>query len=541
MVNTAVAVGFVLYLVAVIGIGIYGNRLTETVSDYLLAGRGLNVVTASLSEQASLWSGWLTVGFPALVYSSGVSALWWMVWQIPLGLVTWGLLAKRIARYSRILKSLTIPDFLTVRHDDPSHLIRVISTTVIGVFMVVYVAGQVLAGASAIAGGFGLSQQIGFVLTVGIVIVYTIVGGFWAVSLTDVLQAIMMTIFAIVVPIGALVALGGPTPFMNQVNDAASAGMLSFTGGRTPYEFLIFSTVIAVSLGGLGQPHGISRYMGMKRPSQVGFAMVIAIVFMLIALIGVPLISLGGIVMVPNLENPDLIAPTMILETLPPWFAGLLLAGIVAAVMSTADSQLLVAASAIGEDIYKGMINPDAGDAQVLWVNRLAVLVIGSLAATWAWLTPGSVHTTIVFAWAGLGAGIGPALISSVYWKETTGAGVIAGMVVGLVSTVVWHFTSGGPFMIFEIYELLPAFGFALLAIYLVSRVTGPPNRPDEEIERELEDITKPLQEEIDFARERRTSTETKSLRMTEEDVIATYIGKTGLDELPRPSDQPSG
>lgn len=540
MVDAIIYVEFILYLTGLLLIGAYAGRLTETAPDYLLGGRKLNVFSGALSEQASLWSGWLVVGFPALVYANGVSSLWWMVWQIPLGIVTWGILAKRIGRYSRVLNSLTIPGFLSARYGDNAHLIRITSTLVIGVFMAGYIAGQFLAAASAISVGFDLSYEIGFVIALGIVVIYTVMGGFTASTYTDVLQALLMTAFAVIVPIAVLVVIGGPAELMTQFNNTASADMTSFTGGRTPYEFLIFSTIAVIALGGLGQPHGIVRYMGMERPSKAGYAMVIAIVFMLIALIGIPIISLGALVMLPGIENPDLVAPRMILETLPSWLAGFLLAGAVAAIMSTADSQLLVAGSAFGEDVYNGIINQNASDEKILLANRVAVLSIGLLAALWAWVTPGSVHTTILFAWAGLGAGIGPALVMSVYWKRTTGPGVIAGMVTGLVSTVVWNQLSGGPWMIFDMYELLPSFSLAMLAVIVVSYLSGPPNRGEEVIQRELEEIAKPLQEEIDLVRDRQGPAPSATQKLdphqlvttTEKEIATTYLAERRWDEL---------
>lgn len=537
MVETIIYVQFVIYLAALLVIGAYGGRITETASDYLLGGRKLNLFSGALSEQASLWSGWLVVGFPALIYANGVSSLWWMVWQVPLGIVTWGILAKRIGRYSRVLNSLTIPGFLSVRYEDNYHLIRITSALVIGIFMAGYIAGQFLAAASAISVGFDLTFELGFVITIGVVLLYTVMGGFTASTYTDVLQALLMTAFAIIVPIAVLVVVGGPGELMTQFNNAASDNMTSFTGGRTPYEFLIFSTIAVIALGGLGQPHGVVRYMGMERPSQAGFAMVVAIVFMLIALIGIPIIAIGGVVMLPGIENQDLVAPMMIIETLPAWIAGFLLAGAVAAIMSTADSQLLVAGSAFGEDVYNGIINQDASDKMILHANRIAVLGIGFLAAVWAWITPGTVHTTILFAWAGLGASIGPALVLSVYWKKTTGPGVIAGMVTGLITTVVWNQMTGGPGMIFDIYELLPAFTIAFLAVIVVSYLSGPPNRGEEQIQRELREIAKPLQEEINIARERQNQSTHKQdtqhlMTVTEEEIAINYLSKRQLEDL---------
>lgn len=535
MASTVIYVEFAVYLLALLLIGAYGGRLTETVPDYLLGGRKLNLFTGALSEQASLWSGWLVVGFPAIVYANGVSSLWWMVWQIPLGIVTWGLLAKRIGRYSRVLDSLTIPGFLSTRFSDDHHAIRLLSTLIIAVFMAGYVAGQLLAATSAISVGFDLPRQLSFLIALSVVVIYTVMGGFTASSYTDVIQALLMTAFAIITPIAVLIAVGGPTDLMTQFNAAASSTMTSFTGERSPYEFLIFSTIAVIALGGLGQPHGVVRYMGMKRPSHAGFAMVVAIVFMLIALVGIPIISMGAVVMLPDLSNPDLVAPMMILETLPTWIAGFLLAGAAAAIMSTADSQLLVAGSAFGEDIYSGLIDPNAGDRRVLLANRIAVLTIGLIAAVWAWTTPGSVHSTIVFAWAGLGAGIGPALLLSVYWERTTGPGVIAGMITGVVTTVIWNQFSGGPGMLFEVYELLPSFTLALLAIVIVSRLTGPPKRGTETIRRELDEIAKPLQEEIDLMREA-DATETSGkhdiVAATDEEIATTYLHKHDLDDL---------
>ena len=533
---SAMVVGtFVVYLLAVLGIGVWGASKTSNQSDFLLGGRGLNVVWATLSEQASLWSGWLTVGFPAMVYSSGLGGMWWFFWCIPGNLLAWGIVAKRLSRYSRMLKALTLPEFLGRRYDKRYTSIILLAATASTYFYFFYVGAQILAGQTAIQNGLGLTRLNAFILTVIIVIGYTIAGGYLAVSLTDVMQGILMLIFAIAVPVATIAEFGGYTNLITQYNQVATAAQQSWTAGESGLGlWLSIVALIGFGLPFLAQPHGVVRYMSLKKPSSIGYGMLVMTIFQVIALIGIPLMAFGGVVMFPNLENVDALAPQMIVSVLPPWLAGILLAGIVAAVMSTADSQLLVVSSSIGEDVYKGVIDQDASDRQVLWVTRGAVLFAGAIAAAVAWTTPNTVFAAIAFAWGGLATTFIAPLVFGLWWKGANGPGAIAGMIVGFFGAMAWsQYLSGGPVLggtgLFDYYFIVPVLALSIGAMVIVSLLTEP---PEDDVDTQLREISRPLTEEIT-----RTSgsghsgpvatdggSTTESLAITEESIVTEFV-----------------
>lgn len=547
MANTVVIGTFVVYLLAVLGIGIWGASKTSNQSDFLLGGRGLNVVWATLSEQASLWSGWLTVGFPAMVYSSGLGGMWWFFWCIPGNLLAWGLVAKRLSRYSRLLKALTLPEFLGKRFGKQYTSVILLAAAGSTYFYFFYVGAQILAGQSAIQNGLGMSATAAFLLTLVIVIGYTVVGGYLAVSLTDVMQGILMMIFAIAVPIATISEFGGYTNLINRYNEISTVAQHSWTAGESGLG-LWFSIIALIGFGlpFLAQPHGVVRYMSLKKPSSIGYGMLVMSIFQVIALIGIPLMAFGGAIMFPDLANVDALAPEMIVATLPPWLAGILLAGIVAAVMSTADSQLLVVSSSIGEDAYKGVINKDASDRQVLWVTRGSVLVAGSIAAAVAWTTPDTVFSAIAFAWGGLATTFIPPVVLGLWWKRANGPGAIAAMFVGFFGAAAWsQYLTGGPLLggtgLFDYYFIVPVLTLAFAAMIIVSLLTEP---PEESVEDQLREISRPLTEEITQRGNQDSpgpaatdgGSTTESLAITQESIVSKFVDQQIAADLPAAS-----
>jgi sodium/proline symporter len=542
---SAVVIGtFVVYLLAVLGIGIWGASQTSSQSDFLLGGRGLNVVWATMSEQASLWSGWLTVGFPAMVYSSGLGGMWWFFWCIPGNLLAWGVVAKRLSRYSRLLKALTLPEFLGKRFDKRYSSVILLAAAASTYFYFFYVGAQVLAGQSAIQNGLDLSATVAFLLTVVIVVGYTIVGGYLAVSLTDVMQGILMMVFAIAVPIATILEFGGYTDLINQYNQVATAAQRSWTAGESGLGLgLSIVALIGFGLPFLAQPHGVVRYMSLKKPSSIGYGMLVMSVFQVIALIGIPILAFGGYVMFPNLDNVDALAPQMIVEVLPPWLAGIILAGIVAAVMSTADSQLLVVSSSIGEDVYKGIINKNASDRKVMWVTRGAVLFAGAIASAVAWTTPDTVFAAIAFAWGGLATTFIPPVILGLWWKRANGPGAIAGMLVGFFGSAAWsQYLSGGPVLggtgLFNYYFITPVLVLSMGTMIAVSLLTEPPS---DTVDAQLREISRPLTEEISQPRGGDTpgpvatdgGTTTESIPVTDESIVTEFVTNQSLSAFP--------
>jgi sodium/proline symporter len=546
VVNSVILGAFVIYLIAVLAIGVWGASKTEDQGDYLLGGRGLNVVWAGLSEQASLWSGWLTVGFPGFVYSAGIGGMWWFFWCIPGNLLAWGVVAKRLNRYSRLLKALTLPEFLGERYGKRYTSVILLAAAGAAYFYFFYVGAQILAGQSAINNGLGLGETIGFALTVVIVVGYTLAGGYLAVSLTDVMQGILMMVFALAVPIATIAQFGGFTSLITQFNTATDAAISSWTAGETGLGlWLSIFALVGFGLPFLAQPHGVVRYMSMSKPSSIGYGMLVMSIFQVIALVGIPILAFGGILMFPELSNVDALAPQMITATLPGWLAGILLAGIVAAVMSTADSQLLVVGSTIGEDVYKGVVAQDASDRKIMLVTRAAVLVAGAIAAGIAWTTPNTVFTAIAFAWGGLGTTFIAPLVLGLWWDRANGTGAIAGLTIGFFGAAAWsQYLSGGPVLggtgLFDYYFVMPVLILSFTGMIIVSLLTDP---PEEKVKDELTEISKPLAAELSQPASgagapgpAATEGTDEVHAVTRESVVAEFVKKQSFDDLPSAS-----
>lgn len=541
---------FVVYLIAVLVIGVWGANATKSQSDYLLGGRGLNVIWATLSEQASLWSGWLTVGFPGFVYSSGILGVWWFFWCIPGNLLAWGVVAKRLSRYSRMLKALTLPEFLGKRFDSRYRSVIMLGAAGAAYFYFFYVAAQLLAGVSAINNGLGFTRTTGFILTVVIVVGYTFIGGYLAVSLTDVMQGILMMVFAIVVPFATIMQFGGWSELINEYTLSASATQASWTAGESGLGmWLAIIALVGFGLPFLATPHGVVRYMSLKKPSQIGYGMMTMSVFQVIALLGAPILAFGGFLLYPDLGNVDALAPLMIVETLPSWLAGILLAGIVAAVMSTADSQLLVVGSTIGEDTYKGVINPDASDRKVMMVTRGAVLVAGAVAAVIAWTTPETVFTAIAFAWGGLGTTFAAPLVLGLWWDRANGSGALVGLFIGFFGAALWsQVLTGGPMLggtgLFDYYFVIPVMFLSFLGMIVVSLLTHEPGR---EVEQAIKEISLPLDEEVGYVgggspamADGGTAASVEDIAISEDGIVAAFARRASFDELPEAFNAPS-
>ncbi len=492
MVSLSLILGFVAYLFALIVIGIYGWKKVKTPSDYIIGGRKIGFFIASMSEASTLWSGWALIGFPALIYSSGVRFWPWGPAAVLGNLVVWIFFAKRIARYTRILNSLTVPDFFEDRFRDSSHILRGLLSVTIELFMIFYLGANIMAGADAISGVFGLPYAYGFIIVLILVVFYTMVGGYFAVAYTDALQGILMMLFAIVVPIVGVIKAGGLDTIVSYAN-TVDPTFLSFTEGWTGGIGILAFISIWVNYGLLyaGQPHGIARYMSMRRPTNVHKGLMVSTVFTITMTLGGFFIALAGYVLIPGLEGKsvDFLAPKMVNMLFPEWLAGILLAGLVAAIMSTADSMLLVCSSTIAEDFYKKTLRPGATERSVVAISRLATIFTAAAGAVVAWFSPSIVHILSVFAWGALGATIAPPMMLALFWKKTTKWGVVAGMLTALITVMIWS-TWVAP--VTEINEALPAFALNLLVIIVVSLFTEAPKG----VEKEIEALKAPLDEE---------------------------------------------
>ncbi len=466
------AVGaFVAYLVLILAIGALSARFSSRgIGHFFVGGRAMNRWVVALSAVVSGRSAWLLLGVTGMAWSMGVGAVWAVVGYTAVEFVLFLTLARRLRRVAGEADCVTLTDVFVARLGDPRGTLRMTLSVVILVFMAAYVAAQFAGGGKAMAAGFGLSPTAGILLTAGIVLAYTTVGGFLAVSLTDTLQAVFMIGALLVIPFLALAAEGGWEVVAAQVVAAESGG----GGFLDPWALGAGALLglVAIGLGSPGNPHILVRYMSIDDERNLRFAAVTGTAANLMMGAGAVFIGIVGRAHFPEVGllggDTENLYPMLAAETLPPVLFGVVVASIFAAIMSTADSQLLVGASAVVRDVYeKGMRRGESvPDTTLVRLSRAVVvlLVLGSLVL--GWVAEDLVFWMVLFAWAGLGAALGPPLILALYWKGTTRAGVLAGILTGAGVTVVWYYT---PALKALVYELVPAFFLALGVTALVS------------------------------------------------------------------------
>lgn len=500
-----VLVVFLIYTVLMLTIGYYFYSKDDSLEDYFLGGRSLNPYVTALSAQASDMSGWLLMGFPGAVYAGGFNAMF-----IGIGLavgtyLNWQFTAKRLRRYTEVVDAITISDFLENRFKDKSRSLRIVSAIVILVFFTIYVSSGLVAGGLLFENVLNVDYKLAVWFSVLIIGLYTLLGGFKAVSWTDFIQGSLMFLALIVVPVIVIVNKGGLGEIWNQVAavnpDLLDAGKLvkynlaervMWTSGPQSGDGLNFIELISLlgwGLGYFGMPHILVRFMGIKSAKEMPVAQFVGVSWVVISLIGAVLVGIMGIVVLPEpLANQEMVFITMIEKLFNPWIVGILLTAVLAAIMSTIDSQLLVSSSAIAEDFYKSLFRPEASQRELLWVSRGAVALITLIAVIFA-LSGGSILDIVSYAWAGLGAAFGPAILFSLFWRKTNRSGILAGMITGGLVVVIWKnllaFTA--------LYEIIPGFILSSLVIYLFG-IFG--QGPAEEVLKEFETAMKPLASE---------------------------------------------
>lgn len=479
---------FGLYLIFMLSIGWFFYFRTKTLSDYILGGRGLGSWVASMSAQASDMSGWLLMGLPGYAYSSGMEATWIAV-GLALGTyLNWELVAGRLRRYTEAAgDSITLPEYFENRFRDTSGLLRVISAIFILIFFTLYTSSGFVAGAKLFDTVFGLPYAWALVLSVLVIILYTSLGGFFAVCWTDFFQGLMMFCAITAVPVVAVVALGGYCEAVTAIDTADSDLLNMFTTveGKSLTGLAIIS-LLAWGLGYFGQPHILARFMAIRSSKLVARARVIAMVWVVISLAGAVAIGLIGVVFLDTpLKGGDeeKVFMHIINALFHPFVAGLLLSAILAAIMSTADSQLLVSSSVLAEDFYKVMLKKDASQAELVWVGRATVVAVAIIAFLLALNPESKVLDLVSYAWGGLGGTFGPIVILSLLWKRMTRNGALGGIVVGGLTIIIWKNLEGG---IFEVYELAPAFLLSMIAIVVISLMD---QEPPDEIKREFDSV----------------------------------------------------
>ena len=473
-----ILVVFIVYMILMIGIGFICYRENKNMEDYILGGRRLNVWVAALSAQASDMSGWLLTGLPGLAYLSlaGSKEAIWTAIGLAIGTaLNWTFVAKRLRSYTEIAgDALTLPDYMEKRFHDTKKMLRAASSVAILVFFLIYTSSMFVAGAKLFNTIFGLAYVPAVIIGALVIVAYTFLGGFMAVSLTDFFQGMLMFFAILVVPVVAMSMMGGYSTTMAMIDPNT---WNIFPDGET-LTWVIVGSGLAWGLGYFGQPHILVRFMAMKKPSDAKPATCIAMVWVILSLIGAVVAGLvGKVYMNPALAQGqhETIFMAMVNDLFPPVLAGVLLSAILAAIMSTADSQLLVTSSAVANDLYKTFFRKDASDKELLLVSRLVVLVASVFAVLLALDPNSSIFGIVSYAWGGLGASFGPIILFSLFWKRMTKKGAVAGIVSGALGVVVFKNLQhlGG---VFAVYELLPAFVIASILIVVVSLIDTPPS-----------------------------------------------------------------
>lgn len=479
--SLGISFAFVVYLFIMMSIGIYFYFKTNDLSDYILGGRSLGPGVAALSAGASDMSGWLLLGLPGALYASGMNSIWIAIGLTIGAFLNWQFVASRLRIYTeKAGNSITIPDYLENRFEDSSRALRVISAFVILVFFTIYVSSGLVGGAILFERTFGLEYQTALWSGAVVIVGYTFLGGFMAVTLTDFIQGILMFCALIVVPVVAINLTGGWDKMLLAVNSVNPEHLDAFTG-MTAAGII---SLMAWGLGYFGQPHILTRFMALRNPKDAPMAQVVGMSWMVIGLMGAIFTGFAGIGFLDApLDNPETVFIVLTETIFNPWVAGILLAAILSAIMSTIDSQLLVCSSAVAEDFYRSILKKEASQKELVWIGRIAVLILALIATAFASNPESRVLDLVSYAWGGFGAAFGPVVILSLFWKKMTRNGALAGMITGAVTVIVWKNLSGG---IFDIYEILPGFILCTLAI-VIGSIVGP--APSDSMKKTFEDI----------------------------------------------------
>ncbi|MDU0478342.1 sodium/proline symporter PutP [Staphylococcus chromogenes] len=483
--HTWFLIAIVIYMSAMVGIGLWSYRQTSKYDEYMLGGRGLGPAVAALSAGASDMSGWLLMGLPGALYLTGFSEIWIAIGLVVGCWVNWKIVAPRLRAYTEVAhNSITVPSFFENRVHDKSRMLRIVSALVILVFFTFYVSSGIVSGGRYFESTFGGDYLTGMLIVAVITVGYTFVGGFLAVSYTDAVQGLIMFASLIAVPVMALVALDNPSDIFSW---ASSHSYGPYENGNPNYFNMISGVSLAAIIGNLawglgyfGQPHIVVRFMAMRKPSDAVSGRRIGVLWMLLCVIGAVFTAMIGTaffsqnphINVTDQKNFETVFLDMGRILFHPLIAGLVLTAVLAAIMSTISSQLLVTSSALIEDLYMIVVKRQPRQKHLIWLSRAAVLAIALIGVLLAINPSDSILGLVGFAWAGFGSAFGPIMLASLYWKRLNAPGAIAGMVTGAVVSFAWGMSPLSD----VIYEMVPGFTLAAFAMVVVSLMTKAPD-----------------------------------------------------------------
>ena len=489
-----------LYFAAMVAIGYYAYRQTSDLEDYMLAGRKLTPGVAALSAGASDMSGWLLLGVPGAIYATGLGESWIVIGLVTGAYLNWRFVAPRLRAYTEIANnSITVPSFFENRLRDHSHVLRIAAGTIILVFFTFYVSSGMVAGGVFFEATFGSSYMMGMLLVAGITLSYTLFGGFLGATLTDVAQGLLMFATLIAVPIVTIIAVGGPGEVVNAVQAADAAHNLADPANEMHRTSLFFGgSVMAIlsaaawGLGYFGQPHIIVRFMALRSPADAKAGRRIGISWMVLSSIGAIATGFAGLAYFyergETLDNAETVFLQLAQVMFHPFVAGIVLAAVLAAVMSTISSQLIVCSSALVEDIYHAF-GRETSPKKMVNYGRLGVLTVALVAIILALNPSDTILDLVGFAWAGFGAAFGPLIILSLFWRRLTSTGAIAGMITGAAVVGIWGKTEA---LASVMYEIVPGFIACAVVAIAVSLATA---RQDDQIEDEFSEMEAAIRE----------------------------------------------
>lgn len=471
-----IILAFALYLLLMMAIGIYYSRKQKNLSQYILGDRKLGPWLTSMSAEASDMSGWMLMGLPGFAYLHGLSAIWTSVGLIVGTWLNWIFISKRLRNYTEVASnSLTIPDYLSNRFEDHKNGLRLICAICIIIFFIIYTSSGFVAAGKLFHTIFGMDYTVALLLGAFVVVFYTFLGGFSAVCWTDMIQGTMMFFTVLYIPIAASLALGGPAPTMEALaGEGADFFSLMPESAGDFVNFVMFISSLGWGLGYFGQPHILVRFMAISDAKELKKSTNIAMGWVIISLLSAIAIGIVGKAYLQTpLENANAeqVFIIMAADLSAPFITGLIWSAVLAAIMSTASSQLLVTSSAVSRDLYQSFFRKGASHKELIFVSRATVLLV-SLCAVYLASDPNSYIFQIVsYAWAGFGACFGPTMLLSLYWKRMTLKGAYAGILVGGVTVLIWK-----QFAWFGLYELVPGFILSTIAILIVSLMDKEPS-----------------------------------------------------------------
>lgn len=465
-------VAIIAYFAAMIGIGLWANRRTNDMDDYMLGGRTLSPAVAALSAGASDMSGWLLMGLPGGLYVTGLADAWIAIGLTIGAWLNWKIVAPRLRTYTEVAgNSITIPSYLENRLHDTSRALRIVSGLVILIFFTFYVSSGMVSGGVFFESSFGSSYRLGMLVVAGVTVLYTFFGGFIGASYTDMMQGLLIMSALVLVPVLAVVEVG-PGNLVDAVT-MTNPHAFSLVAGTTVIGVV---SALAWGLGYFGQPHIIVRFMAMRSSADATRARRVGITWMVASLTGAVVTGLAGLAYFNQhpdltLEDPETVFLSMSSILLHPLIAGLVLAAVLAAIMSTISSQLIVCSSALVHDLARVFFNRTLSPRNQVWFGRMGVLVVALVAAALAWTQNDTILALVAFAWAGFGACFGPIVLLSLFWRRLTTVGTLAGLVVSAVVVFTWQYTPWA-----ELYEIVPGFIVNLLVTTGVSLATKTPD-----------------------------------------------------------------